>query len=48
MQFVMSEIVEKHFPPKETVLLHFNKRDAQIARNWSKSTTLRDVFDDKN
>jgi hypothetical protein len=29
--------IEKRFPPKETVLLHFDKRDSQIARAWSKA-----------
>ena len=47
MQFIMSKIVEEHFPHKETVLLRFNKKDSQIARNWSKSKT-KDMFDDKD
>ena len=46
MQFLMNKIVEKHFPRRETVLLHFNKSDSQIARNWSKSTAAKDIFDE--
>ena len=42
----MNKEVEKHFPRKEYVLLRFNKRDSQIARDWSKSQT-KDIFDDK-
>ena len=48
MQFLMNKIVEEHVPHRETVLLRFNKRDSQIARNWSKSTTAKDIFDDGN
>jgi hypothetical protein len=32
---------------KDSVVLHFNKVDSQIARNWSGSKT-KDIFDDKN
>ena len=46
MQF-LSNIVDKHFPRKETVLLRFNKSDSQIAHNWLKSKT-KDIFDDKS
>ena len=28
-------------------LLPFNRRDAQIARNWSKASPSRDIFDDR-
>jgi hypothetical protein len=31
----------------ENALLLFSKRDAQIARNWSKAKPGRDIFDDK-
>jgi hypothetical protein len=31
----------------ENALLHFSRRDAQIARNWSKSRPGRDIFDEK-
>ena len=31
------ENVEKHFPRRETVVLHFDKKDSQIALDWSKS-----------
>jgi hypothetical protein len=48
MRFLMDSIVEKHFPRRETVLLHFNKVDSQIARNWRKSNNIKDIFDDKN
>jgi hypothetical protein len=43
-----SKTFEQHFPVRETVLLMFNKRDSQIARNWSKSNKTKDVFDDKS
>jgi hypothetical protein len=46
MLIAMNKEVEKHFPRKEHVLLRFNKRDSQIARDWSKSKT-KDIFDDK-
>ncbi len=46
MQFLMNKIVEKHFPRKETVLLHFNEKDSQIARDWLASKS-KDMFDDK-
>ncbi len=48
MQFLMNDIVEKHFPRRETVLLRFNKSDSQIARNWRKLNATKDIFDDKN
>ena len=47
MQFLSNQIVEKHFPRKETVLLHFNKKDSQIARDWSKAAE-KDMFDDED
>ena len=37
----------KQVPRKGGVILHFDKIDSQIARNWSGSKT-KDVFDDKN
>ena len=39
--------VEKHLPRRETVVLHFNKKDSQIARDWRKHDQ-KDMFDDKN
>ena len=39
--------IEKHFPRRETVLLHFNKKDSQIARNWRRHVQ-KDIFDDEN
>ena len=30
----------------ENSLLLFSRRDAQIARNWSKAKPSRDIFDD--
>ena len=48
MQMLMNAIVEQHFPRRETVLLNFNKKDSQIARNWRESNHVRDMFDDKN
>ena len=47
MQFLMNAVVEKHFPRRETVLLKFDKKDSQIARNWRESND-KDIFDDKN
>ena len=46
MPMVSDQNVEKHFPLRETVLLRFNKKDSQIARDWLKSDS-KDVFDDK-
>jgi len=46
MQFLMNEMVEKHFPRRETVLLRFNKSDSKIARNWSESKS-KDKLDKK-
>ena len=37
MASLHNQHVEKHFPRKETVLLNFDKKDSQIARNWSKA-----------
>ena len=48
MQIQMSEIVDKHFPRRETVLLRFNKLDSQIVRNWSKPDKAKDSPDDSN
>ena len=47
MRFLMDSIVEKHFPRRETVLLHFNKVDSQLVRDWRKSNNVKDIFDDK-
>src|SRR5687767_6491433 len=33
MTFLINSAVDKHFPPRETVLLNFDKKDSQIARN---------------
>ena len=35
-------------PPKDGVLLQFDKRDAEIARNWSKTAPTKDLFVLKN
>jgi hypothetical protein len=48
MGILMDSIVEEHFPRRETVLLHFDKVDSQIVRNWRKSNKIKDIFDDKN
>jgi hypothetical protein len=32
------ENVDKHFPRRETVVLHFDEKDSQIALDWSKSS----------
>ena len=47
MRFPSNEFVDEHFPRRETVLLHFNKKDSQIARDWQQNKQ-KDVFDDKN
>jgi hypothetical protein len=47
VQTLMNENPDRHVPRKDSVILHFNKVDSQIARNWSGSKT-KDVFDDKN
>jgi hypothetical protein len=47
MSFLINMAVDKYFPPRETVLLNFDKKDSQIARNWRESSD-RDIFDDKN
>ena len=47
MGFLMDTIVEKHFPRRETVILHFDKADSQIARNWQKSAKIKVVLGDK-
>ena len=47
MHFLNNKHVEKHFPERETVLLNFDKKDSQIARDWLKSKK-KDMFDDKN
>ncbi len=48
MEFLINETVEKHFPRRESVLLHFNKSDSKIARNWREPSRIKDMFDDKN
>jgi hypothetical protein len=48
MSFLINSAVDKHFPPRETVLLNFDKKDSQIARNWRESKNTKDIFDDKN
>lgn len=45
MQFLSNQLVEKHFPRKETVLLNFDKRDSAIAREWSKAADKADPED---
>jgi hypothetical protein len=47
MSFLINMAVDKYFPPRETVLLNFDKKDSQIARNWRESSD-RDIFNDKN
>ena len=47
MPSLSNEHVEKHFPRRETVLLHFDKKDSQIARDWSKAAD-RDWFENKD
>ena len=47
MSFLINMAVDKYFPPQETVLLNFDKKDSQIARNWRESSD-KDIFDDKN
>jgi hypothetical protein len=42
-----NKALNDHIAARETVILLFNKRDSQIARNWSKSNKTKDMFDDK-
>ena len=48
MPFLMHSIVEEPFPRRETILLHFNKVDSQIVRDWRESNNIKDMFDEKN
>ena len=41
------ECIEDAIVIPENPLLIFGRRDAQIARNWSKAKPGRDIFDDK-
>jgi len=41
------EWIEDVIVVPENVLLLFSRRDAQIARNWSKAKPNTDMFDDK-
>ena len=34
-------------PPKDSVLLQFDKRDAEIVRNWSKTALTKDLAENK-
>ena len=47
MPIFVEHNIEKHFPRRETVVLHFNKKDSQIARNWRRHVQ-KDIFDDEN
>lgn len=47
MQLWMNKYLGKQVPREDSIILHFNKVDSQIARNWSGSK-IRDIFDDKN
>ena len=47
MASLHNQHVEKHFPRKETVLLNFDKKDSQIARNWSKAAE-DEALEEKN
>ena len=47
MQLRMDKYSNKQAPREDSIILHFNKVDSQIARNWSGSKT-KDIFDDKN
>ena len=47
MPILAEQNVDKHFPRRETVLLHFDKKDSQIARDWRRHAK-KDIFDDKN
>ena len=47
MPILVDQDIEKHFPRRETVVLHFDKKDSQIARDWRRHAQ-KDIFDDKN
>lgn len=43
----MSKYLAPQAPGPPSIILHFNKADSQIARNWSGSKS-KDIFDDKD
>ena len=47
MQLWMNKLLNKQVSRQDSIILHFNKVDSQIARNWSGSK-IKDIFDDKN
>ena len=47
MRILVEKSIEKHFPRRETVVLHFNKKDSQIARD-GRGPAKKDMFDDKS
>ena len=48
MQLALNKNADLRVPLEDSVILHFNKLDSQIARNWSKTSKTKDMFDDKN
>ena len=37
----------RHPPRPDSIILHFNKVDSQIVRNWA-GAKVKDIFDDKD
>ena len=47
MQLALNKKAARRVRLEDSIILHFNKIDSQIARNWSGSKT-KDMFDDTN
>ena len=47
MQLWINKFLNKQVPRQDSIILHFDKVDSQIVRNWSGSK-IKDIFDDKN
>jgi hypothetical protein len=43
----MNKYLGRPGPRPDSIILHFNKVDSQIARNWS-GAKVKDIFDDKD
>ena len=48
MQLALNKNTDLRVPLKDSVILHFNKIDSQIARNWRKTGKTKDMFDDES
>ena len=43
----MNKHVGRRIPRPDSIILHFNKGDSQIVRNWA-GAKVKDIFDDKD